>query len=326
MTKKTTTISIKDIAREAGVGLGTASRAASGNGYVSKEAKEKVQAAMKKLGYVPSHPARVLRSHKSNVVAFFVPTIAHPFFSSMAQTISRELAKHGYRMILALSEDDVAEEKEMRRMFEERLVDGAVFITHKVYPKLEINLPVVTIDRHLSDSVPFVTSNNYEATMQALSLLYEKGARRVGFLGGQPETESEVNLRHKAYLDFVKEKGLPRLDVFENIDHGQEKRFAEEYFNRHRDSDACFASSDYLALALVREASKRGLSVPNSFKVIGYDGALDEMVDYPKVSTMKQDIEAMGEKVVSLLLLLMKGEETPHKNEIPVTYVPGETT
>lgn len=325
MTKKSVT-SIKDIAREAGVGLGTASRAVSGNGYVSKEAKTKVEAAMKKMGYVPSHPARVLRSHKSNVVAFFVPTIAHPFFSKMAQTISRELTRNGYRMILALSEDDKAEEKEMRRMFDEHLVDGAVFITHKVYPSLELNLPVVTIDRHLSPSVPFVTSNNYEATMDALNRLYEAGARKIGFLGGQPETESEVNERHRAYCSFVASHGLPCLDVFENIDHGDEKRFAKEFFERYEDADACFASSDYLSLALISEAKKRGQRIPSSFKLIGYDGALDEIGDGPRVSVMKQDIDAMGKKVVSLLLDLMAGKEVKHKNEVKVTFLPGETT
>ena len=100
-------VTIKDVAKEAGVGVGTASRALTGNGSVRADTKAKVDAAAEKLGFVPNQLARNFKMRSTMCVAIIIPTVFHPFFAKVVNCCEVELYKLGYRLIVVNSQDDV---------------------------------------------------------------------------------------------------------------------------------------------------------------------------------------------------------------------------
>lgn len=315
--------SIIDVAKAAGVGTTTVSRVISGKGYVSKESRTKVEKAINEISYSPSHAAQSLRSRQSSIVALFVPKLDHPFFSKMTECIEKELYLHHFRMVLSISQGNMKKESEIITMFNEGLVDGVVFITHNHYKNLDLSRPIVTIDRHLGDDIPFVTSDNYEATTQALQRLFDKGARSIGFLGGKPSVTSEVGKRYQAYLDFVRAKGLKEEVTYEDIRHGEENALAHRFILEHGSCDAVFCGSDYLGLAVYEEALATHRAIPDDFKIIAYDGAISD--SFVRLSVCQQNIPLMAKKVVKLLLLRMEGKNVEHVSVVPTDFVEGQT-
>ena len=105
-------VQIKDVAKRAGCGTSTVSRVLNNSGYVSKETRERIERAIKELKYVPNQMGRNLKRLSSHLVALFVPTISHPFFSKIAYYIENYLYKYGFRMIIVSSQDN--KEKEVK--------------------------------------------------------------------------------------------------------------------------------------------------------------------------------------------------------------------
>lgn len=317
--------SIIEIAKKANVSKSTVSRVINGNGYVSKEVRERVLKTIEEMNYSPNHMARSLKLNQSNIVALFVPTISHPFFSKIADAIEEELYKKDMRMIVVSSRGNKEKEVRLLDMINQNQVDGIIFITHHVYDSIDQSLPIVTIDRHLGDHIPCITTNNYEATKSAVEYLYSVGSKKIGFIGGKPKVKSEVEKRLKAYIDTVKSHGLEPIYMYEDFNHGEEIIYAKEFLDRYPDVDAIFASGDIMANSIYQLAIARGKNVPNDLKIITYDGMMDDLVLHPIFTKCQQDITAMGHAAVEQLLHKIKGENCEKMVTIPIKFVKGET-
>lgn len=214
---------IKDVAREAGVGLGTASRAMSGTGSVSEKSIAKVKAAAEKLNFVPNQMARNLKKQTTGCVALIIPTIFHAFFSKFAYYCEDELYKRGYRLIIINSQDDKQKEISMLDMIRQQRVDGIIISTHYAYDGFDSAMPIVTMDGRMDMHLPCVTSDNYRESYNAVRWLYDHGARKNGCVCGTTETFSETSYRYQAYSDCVKELGLEERLYKTNFKHGEEE-------------------------------------------------------------------------------------------------------
>lgn len=316
---------IKDVARAAGVGIGTVSRVLNSSGYVSEEARRKVQAAVQELNYSPNFRAQSLKRQHSGVVGLFVPTIHHPFFSKVAQELENMLDRSGYKMMLVCSQDSVEKEKSVIHLLAQNRMDGAIFITHHQHNDIMPSYPIVTLDRHLGKGIPCITSDNYESTYRAVELLAERGCRRIGYIGGKPSVHSEVEKRVAAYRDAMKKLGFAERCLYEEIRHGEEAVFAEKYFARFPDADGIFASGDVLAHCICREAQGRGIAVPQQLKVIAYDGIIGTWIQRPSITSIRQDIHKLSEAIVVELLKKIRGEPFEEKVVVPTLFVEGET-
>ena len=319
-------VTIKDVAREAGVGVGTASRALTGNGSVRQDTVEKVEAAAKKLGFVPNQLARNFKLRSNMCVAIIIPTVFHPFFAKVVYYCEVELYKLGYRLIVVNSQDNVEKETKMLNMIRQQRVDGIIFITHYEHDNIDPTLPIVSIDRHVGSGFPYVTSNNYSASYEAVKSLILSGAERIGCVCGATAVISGTRHRYEAYLDIVKEYSRPARLLKPLFKHGQEMEVMREYFRLYPDTDALFTGSDMLASAAYHVARERGMRVPEDIQIIGYDGVLDAWEPHPKLTTVHQDVERMANAVVDLLMKRIRGEEAPPRVEIKATLVKGETT
>ncbi len=319
-------VTIKDVAKAAGVGLGTASRALTGNGSVRSDTKKKVAAAAEKLGFVPNQLARNFKMRSTMCIAIIIPTVFHPFFAKVVYHCEVELYKLGYRLIVVNSQDDVGKETRMLNMIKQQRVDGIIFITHYEHDNIDPTLPIVSIDRHVGSGFPYVTSNNYEASREAVKYLIDSGAKKIGCVCGATAVISGTRHRYEAYIDVMNEYARPVWLLKPLFKHGQEMEVMREYFARYPETDALFTGSDMLASAAYHVARERGLRVPQDMQIIGYDGVLDAWETHPKLTTVHQNVSEMVKAIVGLLMKRIRGEETPQRVEIPAMLVKGDTT
>lgn len=317
---------IKDVAKEAGVGLGTVSRALSGNGSVKPATREKIYEAARKLDFVPNQLALNFKKQAANCVAIMIPTVVHPFFAKMVYYCEEELYRLGYRLIVVNSQDNLGKETKMLEMIRQQRVDGIIFITHYKHEDIEANMPIVSVDRHIGSGIPYLTSDNYAASRAAVKRLIEQGAKNIGCVCGDTSVESETNYRFKAYTDTMTEYRLP-IRLFKKVFlHGQEMDVLREFFTLYPDVDGLFAGSDMLASAAYHVAGQRGVRVPDDLQIIGFDGVLDAWDTHPKLTTVVQDIPRMAKAAVEILMCRIRKETTPLRVEIPSVYRVGETT
>ncbi len=322
--------SIKDVANLAGVGVGTVSRVINNHSSVTPETQEKVRAAIKELNYVPNEVARNFKMQKSKMVALLLPSIWHPFFSELAYYIEDELDREGYKLILCNSGGKPDKELYYFDMLNQNKVAGIVGITYNnIEDDILTDIPIISIDRHLGNTITCVTSDNYTGGRIAAGKLIEAGAKKVAYLGINSAVYSEVELRKKGFIDEAEAQGVEYI-IYEELDEVYtDERFFEDFFSlyENRDVTGVFANTDILAAKYIDKAKQYGIRTPEDVKVIGYDGIQDNKLFHPILSTIRQPVEEMARMAIRLLLKKINGGKIKQDiYRIPVMYRVGETT
>ena len=317
---------IKDVAKEAGVGIGTVSRVINNEKAVGEKTRKKVVEAMKTLKYSPNNMASQLRKNETRIIALLVPVISHPFFAKLAYYIEDEADKFGYSVILVSSQQRVEKETEIIRRIKQKKVDGAVFVTHYIHDEDYLkDCPIISIDRVLSENIPYVTSDNYEATKKAIKYMIERGAERVGYIGSRPMVDSEVSERERAYLDVMAEYNMPPRIVNEIMQHGEETALVADFLEKFSDVDGVFVSGYTLSQFFYEAAVELGKKIPDDLQIISYDGIFKQW-SISNMTSIEQPIEEMARQVVRLLIKKIHNEETPTRTVLKTKFVLGTTT
>lgn len=317
---------MKDVARLAGVGMGTVSRVLNGSGYVSADVKLRVQSAIEELDYTPNCTAQTLKGGRNQLIGLFVPTIRHPFFSAIAGEIEACLDERGYKLMLVCSRNSAEKESGVIRLIASGRVSGAIFITHYRHDDVLPDYPIVTLDRHLGENVPCITSDNFDGARRATEYLLQRSGGKIGYLGGKPKVDSEVGERLKGYCAAMKANGREERILFEEIVHGGEAKYAEKFFGLFPDAEGAFVSGDMLALELYREAERRGRRIPEDFKIVSYDGVLDSWIASPRFTVIRQDLKGLSQAIVDQLVRKIEGRPVQNKIVVPALFEEGETT
>ncbi len=327
---------IKDVARIAGVGVGTVSRVINNSGPVKLETREKVLEVIEELEYVPNEIARSFKRKSSMLVGLMLPTITNPFFSELAFYIEDELYIEGYKMLLCSSQTNSKKEIEYLDMLKRNLVDGIITISyHDYYNHDKVENPLVTIDRYISDKVPHISADHYGGGKLAAEKLIEAGCKSIAYVGGAPRFHSSVSERKNGLVDVAKANNIAHY-VFEeseseNIEGSlsrpmmDEALVVKEFVRLYPHVEGILTSSDLFAAALIKELKKVGKRVPEDVKVIGFDGI--QLNDYfePQLSTIRQPVEAIGRQSVKILLGLINGQEVPSESVLDISYIEGKT-
>lgn len=322
--------SIKDVAELAGVGVGTVSRVINNHPTVKPETREKVNAAIKQLNYVPNEVARNFKMQKSTMVALLLPSVWHPFFSELAYYIEDELDREGYKLMLCNSGGRPDKELYYLDMLNQNKVAGIIGITYNdIEDSVSTDIPIISIDRHFGKKITCVTSDNYTGGRIALKELVKAGAKKAAYLATYSDVYSEVELRRKGFIDEAEAQGIEYI-IYEELDAVfNDDIYFENFFKikEHQDVDGIFANTDLLAAQYIDRAKQYGLRVPEDVKVIGYDGIQDNKLFHPILSTIRQPVEEMARTSVKLLLRKIEGEALEQDiYRIPVMYREGETT
>lgn len=327
MAKQNAAPTMKDVAREAGVSLGTVSKVINGI-PVGDEYRKKVEQAIKMLDYHINAYAKGLKNNRTYTVAVILPNLLNPFFSMVAHYTNRALVKQGYRMLLCDTDYDYTKEQEMVQMAEQNKVDGIIALTYNPDLKISPEVRSVSIDRYLSGSTPCVASDNYNGGRLAAQKLAENGCKSLAFLRIGSPLASETNKRRDGFVAECEALHLPCTQkiLMDGAPFSEFEHFLKENLQDGRLAfDGIFCVTDKLAVDIIKTLRRMGLRVPEDVQVMGYDGlrAFGDQDYY--CSTIVQPVEAMAETCVDLVLQDSHAN-TPSLLCLPVRYAYGGTT
>lgn len=312
---------MKDVAREADVALGTVSKVFNGI-PVGESYRRRVEDAAAKLGYQVNEYARGLRASQTFTVAVILPGLNHPFFSALAQEIYLALARRGRRMLPYLTASRPDMERECLQMVRQNKVDGVIALTYNPLDA-DNRLPMVSIDRCLSAQIPCVAADNYGGGRMAAEKLLALGCAHPAFFRTGSVHPSETDKRGDGFEMVCRTRGVPYEAV--RLNDGEDMDAIRRLLRAHPDVDGIFCSTDLLAWRVQRMLEEQGVRVPDDVQLIGFDGVRRFGAEELYCSTIVQPVREMAETCVSLLLEPDR-TQPPALICLPVRYAPGGTT
>lgn len=318
---------MKDVAREAGVSLGTVSKVINGI-PVGESYRRKVEKAAKKLGYQVNHYARGLKTNKSHCIAFIAPSTTNPFFAALAQEICKALNQRGYRVMLFITDFDPKAEQSCIQMIRQNKLDGAIGLTYNLDLIVSEDIPFVTIDRHFSSTVPRVSSDNFGGGRLAAEKLTELGCKHLAFICVGSPVSSEVDKRGDGFESYCRDKGI-RYETLRLTDNDALEG-AERFLKEHMEDgmlsfDGIFCNTDQLTWEAQKILTRLGLRIPEDVQLIGFDGIRKFGVKDLYCSTIVQPMGKIAETCVDIVLSPSRCN-LPALVCLPVRYVSGGTT
>ena len=316
---------LTDVAKLAGVSPTTVSRVINKKGYLSKKTIQKVNEAMKELGYKPNNLARSLQGKSAQLVGLIFPKISNVFYAELIDALEHELFKRGYKTIICNSEHDSTKEREYLEMLEANQVDGIISGSHNLgisdYDR--VTAPIISFDRNLSPSIPVVSSDNYAGGVLAAESLVKAGAKKIIMLTGNDNSNSPTGLRHAGFASVLAQ--APIINVSSDFSPLRKEMEIKQILQKNR-PDGIFASDDLTAILAMKVAEDLGFKIPTDLKIIGYDGTYFVENYYPQLATIKQPIKEIASLCVDLLLKKIAGETVATTGYfLPVSLLAGKS-
>lgn len=315
--------SIRDVAKKAGVAACTVSRVLNGTATVSPETRVKIEKAMKELDYIPNELARGMFRQKSGIIAMLVPSIKHPFFSSLADYIEKELFVKGYKLMLCSTSGSIEREQEYLNTFKSNLVDGIIMAVNSlpetVYEKFA--KPMVMLDCQISENIPFVVSDHKMGGRLAAEEFIKNNCHHVLHLCAEKEEKKILSYEgHETLEQILSEHGIKTRGQeirWNSFDLNGYRELAELILKNYPDIDGIMAA-DMAALAFYEAGQKLGKRIPDELCIIAYDGSYILDVIDANLTTIVQNLELYSAQVVDTILTLIENPGEHVKN----IYVP----
>jgi DNA-binding LacI/PurR family transcriptional regulator len=310
-------ISIKDIARLAGVSHSTVSRALRNSPLIPARTTQRIQKIAQEAGYTASAVARSLVTKKTHAIGVVVTSIADPFNGEVVAGIEEFANEHGYSVILANSQADPDREITVVRSFQERRVDGILIASSRVgalyMPLLsELSIPIVLLNnQHPSEFAHSVMIDDAAGAYEAAKHLIELGHKKIAYVGDQFGLHSDVE-RHAGYKRALADAGVPILKSLTVRGDGKPegaRQAAKQLFAQHDRPTAIFCYNDMSALGVLEEVAENRLSVPKEVSIVGFDDIFFAALLQPPLTTVRQPKKEMGRRAMGLLLAQLRGEE-----------------
>ncbi|MCD8022477.1 MAG: LacI family DNA-binding transcriptional regulator [Lachnospiraceae bacterium] len=326
-TGKTSSPTMKDVAKEAGVSLGTVSKVVNGI-TVGKDYQKKVDDAIHKLNYRVNSYAQGLKSSRTQTVAFLVPDTINPFFGTLTFHINRALAKNGYRMLLCSTLASPEMEQSLLDMAEQNRVDGIICLSYNEKLQIKDSTRLVTIDRHSGVFAPCVASDNLAGGQLAVQKLAEFGCRHLLHMSISSVLPNEVTKRRDGFISACVSMGLEYQMLC--LTDGSPFSMFYDYLAKHiakgkPDFDGIFCGTDTLARMIIAKLNEWGIRVPEDVQVIGFNGIPDYATGQYQCSTIVQPVEQIAQTSVNLVLGADLSKAPPLVC-LPVSYAYGGTT
>ncbi len=302
---------IYDVAKKAGVGIGTVSRVINKSPQISPKTRKKVLKVIKELKYQPSAMAQGLARKRTNIIACIVPFFTGYFYFELLNGVQQTLSNRGYDLILYSVDKIEKKEEILKRTIRERKVDGVLFISLPIFDKhvtkfIESKLPIVLVDSY-HDELDSITIENKEGALVATEHLIHLGHKRIGMINGNISSIPAVNrlegfkaalLKNNISYDehlVINTNSTDDPEILQN--DGFNKKAGYTAMNqllelKKNRPTAVFVSSDIQATGAIRAIQEHGLNIPEDIAIVGFDGI--ELSGYLGLTTMKQPMFEMG--------------------------------
>lgn len=328
-------VTIRDVAKRAGVGVGTVSRVLNDSPSVSDATRQKVLLAIQELDYSPNPIARRLSLRKTLSIAALVPFFTRPSFVERLRGVEYAMADSEYDLILFNVETTARRDAYFRTVPRRERVDGLLIITMSprdadVERFLRAGVPTVLIDAH-HPLLSRVVIDDVGGGQMATQHLIELGHRQIGFVGDR--FENPFNFvssrdRFEGYRQALAEADIPfRPEYHRQGEHGRQeaREMARDLLALPDPPTAIFTASDTQAIGVLEAARDAGLEVPQNLSVIGYDDI--EIAEYLHLTTIRQPLFALGVEGVELVLeSIANPPSTPRRVLLPIELVIRHTT
>ncbi|WP_083935326.1 catabolite control protein A [Paenibacillus ginsengihumi] len=326
------TVTIYDVAREAGVSMATVSRVVNNNPNVKPQTRKKVFEAIERLGYRPNAVARGLASKKTTTVGVVIPDISNSIFSEVARGIEDIANMYHYNIILCNA--DKKKEKEIRvvNTLLEKQVDGLLFMggaitDDHVQAFKTSSVPVVlcaTADE--KRLIPSVDIDHEKAAYDAVNVLIQNGHKNIAMISGTLQDPANGFARYQGYKKALEDAGIPLREEYVRVGNYRYESGLEltNYFLELPERPtAIFAATDEMAIGAIHTLQDRGLKVPDDVSVISVDNIRMASMVRPQLTTVAQPMYDIGAVAMRLLTKLMN-KETKDTAELTQVVLPHE--
>jgi len=328
-------VTIYDVAKRAGVGIGTVSRVLNNSPQVREKTRQRVLAAIEELNYHPSPIAQRFSLRKTLTIGVIAPFFTRPSFVERLRGVEAAIAESEYDLIVYNVETTAKRDACFREVPASHRVDGLIVISlspsdEDVARWAEAGVPTVLVDAHhpaLSRVVVDDVAGGYMATQH----LIELGHRRIAYISDpliNPFNFTSSRDRYQGYRRALADYGLPfRPEYHQADEHGraQARALTRRLLDLDDPPTAIFAASDTQAMGVLEALRERDLTAPDDVAVIGYDDI--EVAEYLGLTTIRQPLFETGAKGVELLLEAIDDPERPPvRVELPLTLVVRQTT
>ncbi|NQT27232.1 LacI family DNA-binding transcriptional regulator [candidate division KSB1 bacterium] len=317
------TATIYDVAKRAGVGIGTVSRALNESTQIKPDTKARVLRAIHDLKYQPHALAQGLARKKTHMIAIIVPVFTGYFYLELLKGIQKEAAKNNYDLLLYSVDEGDRTEAFLKRTLSESRVDGVLLVSLKMSDKYaeqfqQSRFPIVLVDSLHSD-LDSLTVENREGAYLATSHLISLGHKKIGMVDAQLKS-APAQVRLDGYKKALVDHGLPFNDAYLVITHDLTEK---DGFNREAGYEsmqqliamgedrptAVFIASDIQAAGAIQAIHESRLRIPEDVSIVGFDDI--EMAEYLSLSTMHQPLFEMGQTAIQRLIDRMNDSELP---------------
>jgi LacI family transcriptional regulator len=298
-----------DVAKRAGVAPITVSRVINNSGYISQATRERVELAVKELGYVPNTLARGLRSKRTKTLALVVTDITNPYFTLMARGVEDVAGDSNYSVVYCNTDESEAKEEKYANLLAQRQVDGVLLVpscgnvkTIKFLLSNDIN--VVAIDRRVSGiEIDSVRSDSEDGAYRLIKLLIGLGHERIAMITGPKDVSTSID-RVAGYQQALIESGLGNNELVYygafNQENGYE--FTKQAMLHSPKPTAIFGANNFITIGIIKALHDLNITVPKDISVVGFDDLPESMLLAPFLTVAAQPAYEMGRIATELLL------------------------
>ena len=322
-------ITIKDVAAETNLAISTISKYMNG-GNVREKNRIIIEEAVKRLGYQPNKAARGLRNAKTYTVGLVINYAGSEFFSKMATYIEHALQQQGYSLILAGHQGDAKKLEEDVRFLIEEQVDGCIVAALEgkggfLRPLDEAGIPVLLLDgMNCSKEAHYdsVMSNGAKGAYDAVEHLINKGHKDIAVIAGSDRKSKGIiagNDRLRGYERAFEDYGL---ELNERFVLGGDFRYQSGYEEMHKlwkqkeKPTALFVINYNMALGSMAAIHELGINIPEELSFVMFDDMEFPVLNKPRLTAVRQQIEAIAEQATSILMRRMKGDWTGYPQQV----------
>lgn len=308
---------MKDVAREAGVSLGTVSNVLNKQFSVRPENRERVLTAVRRLGFRSNMAARTLKTRLSRNIGLIIPNINNPFYPELARGVEDVANKAGLTVFLCNNDRDVLKERKYIEELIARNVDGLILVkpqvTLKEVDEISQVIKVVMVDIQVPPSSPYNTLNiEDEAGIRlGMELLHGYGHTKIAFVTGLLESDSSKN-RFRAYTNFLEENQITLCKEYVingNYNWSDGYSAAITLLGLSDPPTAIFAANDMMAIGMLKALQDKGLNVPEDVSVMGFDNIEISSLSTPSLTTINQPKYEMGTLSTKMLLRILNQDD-----------------
>ncbi len=315
---------IKEVAKRAGVSVGTVSNVLNSLSTVSQENIGKVRGAIKELDFKPSRIAASLSSRKTANIGLVIPDIASPYYADLIKGISDSVESGGYNIFLCGSNDSLEKETKIINDLLSLWIDGIIIVP--VYERSReidlinnIKIPTVLVNREIQGlSRDLCMFNNFKGAYDGTKYLIDNNHKKIITLAG-PQHSRSFEDRLLGWKEAVQEYGLYRNEHIFISDYSVESGYEsmEKALNQLKEIDAVFASSDLIALGAMNAIKNNHLSIPEDISIMGFGDIYLSKYLEPALTTIKRPFYNIGKTAVSMLMEKISGNHESSEIDKP---------